>query len=59
MPNNQAGQILDVFSTAEIHAVNLALEKLKDAPNWGRKFQAYTNGFKPNDLIYPFIKKIF
>ena len=57
MPNNQAGQILDVFSTAEIHAVNLALEKLKDAPNWGRKFQAYTNGFKPNDLIYPFIKK--
>ena len=57
MQNNQAGQILDVFSTTEIEQFNFALSKLKNSPNQGKNFQAYTNGFKPTDLIYAFIKK--
>lgn len=57
MQNNQAGQILDIFSTVEIEQFNFALGKLKNSPNRGENFRAYTNGFEPKDLIYPFIKK--
>jgi len=57
MQSSQAGQILDIFSTAELEQLDSTLEKLKNFPNRGKKFQAYTNGFKPNDLIYPFIKR--
>ena len=57
MQNKQyAGQLLDVFQTEEIQSVLAALTKLSDAPNSGEKFKAYTNGFCPTDLIYPFIK---
>jgi hypothetical protein len=57
MQNNQAGQILDVFSTVEIEKFNFALSKLKNSPNQGEQFRAYTNGFEPKDVIYPFVKK--
>jgi hypothetical protein len=57
MQNNQTGQVLDVFSTAEIQALDVALGKLKNSSNRGQTFFAYTNGFETKDLIYPLIKK--
>jgi hypothetical protein len=58
MQNNQAGQILDVFSIQEIQTLDDALIKLADAPNHGQDFYAYTNGFRAGNLIYPFINKM-
>jgi len=57
MQHKHAGQLLDVFQPEEIQSVLAALTKLKDAPNIGEQFKAYTNGFQPTDLIYPFIKR--
>ena len=57
MQHKHAGQLLDVFQIDEIQSVLTALTKLKDAPNSGEQFKAYTNGFQPTDLIYPFIKR--
>ena len=57
MQHKHAGQLLDVFQPEEIQSVLAALTKLNDAPNLGEQFKAYTNGFQPNDLIYPFIKR--
>lgn len=57
MQHKHAGQLLDVFQTDEIQSVLTALTKLKDAPNLGEQFKAYTNGFQQTDLIYPFIKR--
>ena len=56
MQHKHAGQLLDVFRPDEIQSVLAALMKLNDAPNLGEQFNAYTNGFQPTDLIYPFIK---
>jgi len=56
MQHKHAGQLLDVFQAEEIQLVLAALTKLKDAPNSEGQFKAYTNGFQPTDLIYPFIK---
>jgi hypothetical protein len=56
MQHNHAGQLLDAFQPNEIQSVLSALTKLNDAPNLGEQFKAYTNGFQPTDLIYPFIK---
>jgi hypothetical protein len=56
MQHKHAGQLLDVFQPEEIQSVTAALTKLNDAPNLGEQFKAYTNGFQPTDLIYPFIK---
>jgi hypothetical protein len=56
MQHKHAGQLLDVFQPEEIQLVLSALMKLNDAPNLGEQFKAYTNGFQPTDLIYPFIK---
>ena len=56
MQNKHAGQLLNVFQPDEIQSVVAALTKLNDAPNSGEQFKAYTNGFQPTDLIYPFIK---
>ena len=54
-----AGQHFNVFSTEELAAITTALERLKDRPNQGtEQAYAYTNGFGPGDLIYPFFKKI-
>lgn len=52
-----AGQFLDVFTTQELLSIQTALQKLKDVPNRGSNFHAYTNGFVTTDLIYPFFKK--
>jgi hypothetical protein len=57
MQSNLFGQVLDVFSTAEIQLLNSALCRLPNSPNSGKKFYAYTNGFQTGDLIYPFVKK--
>ena len=59
MQNKHAGQLLDVFQPEEIQSVLAALAKLNNAPNSGEQFKAYTNGFQPTDLIYPFIKHKF
>jgi hypothetical protein len=54
-----AGQHFDVFSAEELATITTALERLKDRPNQGtEQAYAYTNGFGPGDLIYPFFKKI-
>ena len=55
MKSNIAGQFLDIFQPEEIQQLLDILTKLKAAPNTG-KFKAFTNGFQPTDLIYPFIK---
>ena len=57
MQHNHAGQLLDVFQPNEIQSLLSALTKLNNAPNLGEQFKAYTNGFQPTDLIYPFIKR--
>jgi hypothetical protein len=57
MQHKPAGQLLDVFDPKEIQSVLAALMKLNDAANLGQQFKAYTNGFQPTDLIYPFIKR--
>ena len=57
MQHNHAGQLLDVFQPDEIQSLLSALTKLNNAPNLGDQFKAYTNGFQPTDLIYPFIKR--
>ena len=54
MKSNIAGQFLDIFQPEEIQQLLDILTKLKAAPNTG-KFKAFTNGFQPTDLIYPFI----
>jgi len=57
--NTPAGQHFDVFSPEELATITSALERLKDRPNQGtEQAYAYTNGFVPGDLIYPFFKKI-
>jgi len=56
MQHKLAGQLLDVFHPKEIQSVTAALTKLNDAPNSGKQFRAYTNGFQTTDLVYPFIK---
>jgi len=56
MQNKHAGQLLNVFRPDEIQSAVDALAKLNDAPNLGEQFKAYTNGFQPTDLIYPYIK---
>jgi hypothetical protein len=58
MNTSAAGQFLDVFTTEELLSTQTALQKLKDSPNQGSNFHAYTNGFVTTDLIYPFFKKI-
>jgi hypothetical protein len=57
MQHEHAGQLLDVFQPDEIQSVLAALMKLNDSPNLGEQFKAYTNGFQPGDLIYPFVKR--
>ena len=57
MQHKHAGQLLDVFQPEEIQSILAALMKLNDSPNLGGQFKAYTNGFQPTDLIYPFIKR--
>jgi hypothetical protein len=57
MKPNPAGQLLNVFDLEEISTILTALNKLKDATNSTGMFKAYTNGFQPTDLIYPFIKR--
>jgi hypothetical protein len=56
MKLKNAGQLLEVFRPEEIQSLLAALMKLNNAPNSGEQFKAYTNGFRPTDLIYPFIK---
>ena len=55
---NKAAQVLDVFSTADIDSIIKILSKLKNTPNSGNTFRAYTNGFTENDVIYKLIDKI-
>jgi hypothetical protein len=57
MKPNQAGQLMNVFQPDEISNILTALSKLKDATNSTGPIKAYTNGFQPTDLIYPFIKR--
>lgn len=52
-----AGQLLNVFSTAEIDTIRSVLDKLPDHKNSG-EFKAYTNGFEPKDFIYPAINQL-
>jgi len=56
MQHKHAGQLLDVFQDKDIQSISVALSKLKDVPNSGKRAKAYTNGFQKHDLIYPFIK---
>lgn len=53
---DKAKQFFDVFSQFDLEEITAALRKLQDQPNDG-KFFAYTNGFRQNDHIFPFIKK--
>lgn len=50
------GQFFDVFTPEEITALDSALSKLPRALNETGTKQAYTNGFRHSDLIYPFVK---
>lgn len=49
-------QFLDVLTTDEIAQITSIIDKLQNQKNNG-KFFAYTNGFKSNDYIFPYIKK--
>jgi len=57
MQHKPAGQLVNVFCPEEIQSVLKALTKIKDTPSTGLQGKAYTNGFQPTDLIYPFIKR--
>ena len=58
LSNALAGQLFDVFSAKEQNMIATALGKLKDTPNEGTDMSyAYTNGFLPGDMVYPFFKK--
>jgi hypothetical protein len=57
MQHKKADQFFDIFQPDEISSILTQLSKLKNTPNTGGVFKAYTNGFQKTDLIYPFIKK--